>query len=186
MKIVDAWNYIQLALKRFPAAFELDLWIDMKTGKFFTDYTFDSRKHKKYEWVNLGVWSRRATFDAFNKYVEGVRERWSLYDVDELTPKAKKHIVNGAGPHGLGWAVPDFKFTNAANHHDLMYSCGGDMEDRKWADYCFLWRMKRDGADWLAYVYFWAVRFSGKRAFEQRFVKMSVKQLNQAFAVFKE
>jgi hypothetical protein len=113
-------------------------------------------------------------------------EQKDLYEVDELTPKAKKHVVNGCGPKGLGWTVPDFKFTSAGNKHDLMYTCGGTPDDRKWADYNFLWFMKRLGGGFLAYVYFWAVRFGGKRSFEPRFVKMSVKQINAAYAVFKD
>lgn len=186
MKVMEAWNFLQVSLNRFKTTFELDLWYDAKKDKFFTDYTFESRKHKKYEWVNLGCWSRRANFHDFNTFVENIRLHYSLYDVEELTPKAKKHVCNGAGPKGLGWVVPDFQFTPAGNKHDMMYTCGGNAEDRKWADYNFLWFMKRLGGGFLAYVYFWAVRFGGKSSFETRVVKMSVKQINDAYAVFKD
>lgn len=182
MNVRAGWNYLQNALYQFKGTFELDLWYDAKTDKFFVDYTLNSHKQKKYEWLYLGTWSRRAVYSSFYPVVEGLRERWSLYDVSELTPAAKKEVCNGMGPHGLGFLVPDFKFTRAGDRHDLKYTCGGDMEDRKWADHCFLWEIRRMGGGvWLAYTYFWAVRLFGKKAFEQRFIKMSIKQVNDSF-----
>ena len=182
MNVRAGWNYLQNALYQFKGTFELHLWYDCKLDKFFVDYTLESHKKKKYEWVFLGTWSRRAVYSSFYPVVEGLRERWSLYDVSELTPEARREVVNGLGPHGLGWTVPDFKYTRAGDNHDLKYTCGGDMEDRKWADYCFLWEIRRMGGGvWLAYTYFWAVRLFGKKAFEQRFVKMSIKQVNESF-----
>lgn len=47
--------------------------------------------------------------------------------------------VNGCGPEGLGWLVPDLtpEMEAAGNLHDLRYLVGGTEEDRRKADAAF-------------------------------------------------
>lgn len=56
---------------------------------------------------------------------DGVR-LWAPVDYWSLNKGEKEDICNGAGPKGLGWAVPDtiwgLRITAAANIHDYMYS----------------------------------------------------------------
>lgn len=182
MNVMKAWNYLQNALYQYKGSFELDLWYNAKDDKFEITTDFSYRKKTPYHMVSLGAWSRKAYYGDFQRYVNDVRRAKSLYDSSELTDYAKSKVCNGLGPKGLGWSVPDFKFTPAGNNHDLMYTVGGDKQDKKWADYVFLWNMKRTGAKILPYLYFWAVRSFGNGAFSFRCQKMSLKEINQSFS----
>jgi hypothetical protein len=102
--------------------------------------------------------------------------------------KAKKKeiekIVNGAGPKGWGWLVPDTLYglsvTAAANIHDWEYYKGKTKEDKKKADDNFYKNMIRiieaETSNWLlkklrtmrAKLYFWAVKHFGQSAFESK------------------
>jgi hypothetical protein len=186
MNVMKAWNYLQNALYQYKGSFELDLWYNAKDDKFEITTDFSYRKKTPYHMVSLGVWSRRASLGDFSRYANGIRLAKSLYDVNELTMYAKSRICNGMGPHGLGWTVPDFAYGAAGDAHDLKYSVGGGDSDRKWADYMFLWHIKRLGGGFIAYVYFWAVRMFGAKAFEFRFKKMSVTELNIAYEIEKK
>lgn len=178
LNIKQGWLFLMNVFKRYDKYQEVNLYYNIKTNDFFINFDIN-KKTKPYE-IFLGCWSNRASYDRFKLFIKEIKLRYSLFEVSELTPKAKKFVCNGAGPKGLGWAVPDFKFKNAANIHDLMYTIGGDAKDKKWADLVFLWNMQRDGANWLAYVYFWAVKFMGKNAFEFRYKKLTIEEINEA------
>ena len=175
----QAWLFLQNVLKTKPEAFEVELFFSAKENKYFAvDFVYKP----KWGEVSLGVWGRRAEKIRFFLFLDAIRLRHSLYPVSELRAKAKEFVCNGAGPKGLGWTVPDFKFTDAANIHDLMYTVGGDKSDKKWADCVFLWNMKRTGAKVLPYLYFWGVRTLGNGAFSYRCQKMTLKEINQSFS----
>jgi hypothetical protein len=56
---------------------------------------------------------------------------------DDLSPSALQVICNGAGPKGLGWLIPEFWFTAAADRHDFDYWMGGGLTDKLRADVRF-------------------------------------------------
>lgn len=73
--------------------------------------------------------------------------------------------ANGCGPDGFGGVVPDFCFRECCNRHDQCYATGGAEEDRLLCDLDFHDCCKATGPDWLAYVYFQAVRQFGAGRF---------------------
>lgn len=180
IKNKEAW----CSFKRFASVSqgydEFDFFYDIKTNKYFVSYYPDFRYYfiEEYQ-IFIGYFSNKCIESNFYKVLDQVKYKYSLYSVSDLLPHIKKEVCNGAGPRGFGWSIPDFKFTDAANHHDLMYTLGGNKKDKQWADLVFLWNMKRDGADWLANVYYWNVKTFGNKAFEKREVKMSLTQLNE-------
>lgn len=180
LNIKQGWLFLMNVFKRYDKYQEVNLYYNIKTNDFFINFDIN-KKPKPYE-IFLGCWSNRASYDRFKLFIKEIKLRYSLFEVSELTKKAKEFVCNGAGPKGLGWIVPDFQFENAANIHDLMYTIGGDAKDKKWADLVFLWNMQRDGANWLAYVYFWAVKFMGKNAFEFRYKKLTIEEINESLS----
>lgn len=182
LNIKQGWLFLMNVFKRYDKYQEVDLFYDIKTDDFFVGDGFYTRGKQKKHQIHLGCWSNRASYDRFVLFLKEIKLRYSLFEVSELTKKAKEFVCNGAGSKGLGWVVPDFKFGNAADIHDLMYTIGGDSKDKKWADLVFLWNMQRDGANWLAYIYFWAVKFMGKNAFEFRYKKLTIEEINGALS----
>jgi len=97
----------------------------------------------------------------------------------KLTPEEKEKIVNGAGPKGYGWLVPDtiwgLSITEAANIHDFCYAVGTTIDDKIEADRIFMNNMVRlisAGKWWLkglrmrrARKYYLAVKHFGGPAF---------------------
>ena len=58
--------------------------------------------------------------------------------VAQLSERRRRLIgLNGAGPKGLGWLVPDFWFRAAADQHDLDYWQGHRLRDKAVADVRF-------------------------------------------------
>ena len=110
-----------------------------------------------------------------------------LYRPVDYLQLTKECEVNGAGPKGFDWIVPDYIWgvciTEAANIHDAMYYAGKSFADRKFADHIFEENMQRliDGKTcrgpkfyqrWLkrrryklAHIYYVAVRDFGKGPF---------------------
>lgn len=101
--------------------------------------------------------------------------RWRNLNENEKT-FARMHLMNGCGPTGvIGWAVPEFNFTESCNHHDMNYWLGGKEEDRKKADEQFYEAMKdavsklpwwlRPANYALAFFYYMNVSLLGKNFF---------------------
>jgi hypothetical protein len=93
----------------------------------------------------------------------------------DLTPEQKDFICNGCGGKG-GWIQPpNFFFKADCNHHDFNYWLGCTEADRKTADKQFHAAMREDvkSQPWykrplfyvIAWTYYRAVRFSGKKFF---------------------
>jgi hypothetical protein len=93
----------------------------------------------------------------------------------DLTPEEKRKICNGCGGKGGKINPPEFKFNASCNHHDFNYWRGHTESDRRKADKEFYKAMKGDARKlpWyrrsihfsLAYIYYKAVRISGKKFF---------------------
>lgn len=183
MKTLEAFNF----LKDFfihSNQNECFLYYNIKKDKF---ETFTERNRNRNEWqISLGIWSYLFDIPRLEKYLNEIKYKWSLYDLEELTDYAKSKICNGAGPKGYGLVVPDLWFENAANYHDLMYTLGGTEEDRLWADKCFLWRMQestkgmRNLGFFIPSLYYRKVRKYGKSAFYHG-EKRNIIQLNKIY-----
>ncbi len=180
MDIVKGWSHLQNFLQKYDGYIECNLYYNCKTNCYFCD--FDVKINKKYHIIYIGCFSKRCDFHVFTDLITSLKYLYSLYDAKVLTPKAFKSVCNGAGAKGWGFIVPDLKYTTSADLHDFMYTIGGNSKDRKWADYIFLWNMKRvTPKSFLPYVYFYAVRMFGKNAFEFRDIKISIKLINASF-----
>jgi len=100
---------------------------------------------------------------------------------NDLSPREQRWMCNGCGPK-LGVdidVVPDFIFHDACERHDFDYWLGFSEGDRARADRRFLVAMQeaaRACSGWwsrrwysfLAWRYYWAVRWLGKGAFSYR------------------
>lgn len=76
--------------------------------------------------------------------------------------------ANGCGPGSADWLIPDFCFEECCAIHDACYDHGGNESDRKKCDDSFLECMEEAGPDWLAEIYYRAVRRFGKSRFNYR------------------
>ena len=104
-----------------------------------------------------------------------------LLRYSELSTEDKVYICNGCGGKGGWFNPPEFLFHASCNQHDFYYWRGGTEDDRLIADKAFYTFMKEDAseASWydkplhyiMAYVYYKAVRFSGKKFFNYEQVK---------------
>lgn len=114
-----------------------------------------------------------------------MEKRRNKYDGLIIPPKLKGYtdsqiegMSNGCGPQGYGWMVPDrfrligLNFTPACDIHDVCYQVRMPKED---ADKIFeknltiIARRSHTGplGEWLAYIYYSAVRYGGSGAYNK-------------------
>lgn len=93
------------------------------------------------------------------------REQRSVTELILATDVMARAAANGCGPEGFGWLVPDFCFEKCCDEHDQCYETGGCECDRLACDDTFLECMKDAGPDWLADLYYGAVRRFGQGSF---------------------
>lgn len=98
----------------------------------------------------------------------------------DLTQEDKLKICNGCGAKGGWFNPPEFLFHASCNQHDFYYWRGGTSHDRGLADKAFYKFMRKDANNGgillpvhhvLALTYFLAVRFFGKKAFNEGTMK---------------
>lgn len=184
MDIKKGWQFLQDYFKNTNQN-ECYLYFNIKKNKF---ETFSERNSKRKEYqIILGIWSRKADYCKFEDELEVIRYTFSLYDVNELTKLAKKSLINDVGPNGYDYLIPDLWFKSASWVHDLMYYIGGSNQDKNWADKVFLWKMKANttGFRKLGFffpkIYYWAVKYFGKKSFCYRKEKLNIMQINRIF-----
>lgn len=110
----------------------------------------------------------------------------------ELTVADKVNICNGCGGKGGWFNPPEFLFHASCNQHDFYYWRGGKEEDRLKADKAFYQFMKEDAseASWydkplhyvMAFIYYKAVRISGKRFFHYGEMRTKESIINKDFS----
>lgn len=183
MNIFLAWTFLTEYF-RTSNQDECFLYYNIKKNKFLAY----SEKFKKKEYhVYLGIWSRKADFDVFKQSLEEMKYKTSLYEVTELTKKARKELINDVGPEGFDYAVPDLWFKTSSWTHDLMYYIGGSKQDKDFADKVFLWKMqsKTTGFRKIGFffpnVYYFAVKYFGKKSFCFRKEKLNIITINNLF-----
>lgn len=101
----------------------------------------------------------------------------------DLSTQDKINICNGCGTKGGWFNPPEFLFHASCNQHDFYYWRGGTEADRERADEEFYRFMKQDASEgkWyqrpfmyaMAFVYYKAVRISGKKYFEYGEMKVA-------------
>ena len=116
-------------------------------------------------------------------YVRNRRGLWCLPYYLTLTTDILPEIANGVGAsRGLSRLAPDtiwlLNVRESADIHDVSYYCGGDAQDKYWADIAFYHNLRHQiyaGCRLLRWVrmirarsYFWAVRTCGDRYFAWR------------------
>ena len=100
----------------------------------------------------------------------------SLLKYSETTIEDRAKICNGCGGKGGWFNPPEFLFHASCNQHDFYYWRGGDEIARKEADKAFYRFMKVDAEEAggflkrkfhrvMAWIYYRAVRWSGKKFF---------------------
>jgi hypothetical protein len=107
----------------------------------------------------------------------------------DLTEDEIAYICNGCGGKGGIFNPPDFLFTASCYHHDFNYWLGGSEEDRKRADTGFLNAMLLDARRvsglrmwfhlFLAYLYYYGVRFFGGKFFHYSAEQKTRKDLDE-------
>lgn len=183
MKALEAFNYLKDYFKTTNQS-ECYLYYNIKKDCF--ESNFEKFKNRKDWQIFCGIWGILFDICKLEDYIEEIKYSFSLYDLSELTEKAFHNVCNGAGPKGYGWVVPDLWFTNAANFHDLMYTLGGNENDRLWADRCFLWRMQsatsglKKAVGFLPCIYYRKVRKYGSGAFYKG-EKRNIGQINKLY-----
>ncbi len=93
------------------------------------------------------------------------RERFVVQEVFLLSDALQDAATNGCGPEGFGGVVPDFCFEECCNDHDKFYARGGTEADRLKCDPVLYECCKEEGPDWLASIYYQAVRRFGSGSF---------------------
>lgn len=183
MNIISGWEFLQDYFKTSNQN-ECFLYFNIKKNKYFA---FTEKFKRKEYVIYLGIFSNKITFDKFKEILEEMRYKTSLYDVNELTIKAKRSIINDVGPSGYDYLVPDLWFKSASWTHDLMYYLGCNNNDKDWADKVFLWKMKANttGFKKLGFffpnIYYFAVKYFGKKSFCYRKEKLNIKIINNLF-----
>lgn len=93
------------------------------------------------------------------------REKLVVQEIFLLSGALQDAATNGCGPEGFGGVVPDFCFEECCNDHDNCYARGGTEADRLKCDQVFYECCKEKGPDWLAWIYYQAVRRFGSENF---------------------
>lgn len=168
MKIKQGWEELQKTFEN-TAFSEVDFYYDVKKDDFF--YSVDKQIINKEHVIYLGIWSDKAQFEYFEKYIQALKETFLLYDLCDIPKEIRKKHCNGCGSGWNAKIVPEFSFHNCCEKHDFRYLICNDKSDerRSWIDKMFLWDMKRNSNTFieklLAYKYYFMVRLFGKKAF---------------------
>lgn len=116
-------------------------------------------------------------------YVQDRDGLWYLRSYAQLTPEEKSKICNGIGAaSGITKYFPNTIYLldcrEAGNRHDYSYYCGGDANDRRYADMFFLYNLcvLIDNGNWLLRIprhsrarkYWLALRLGGWAHFNYR------------------
>ncbi len=178
--VTDAWNILQSSFNKTKRIDESNLVYNVKTDTFETNKNYKFKA--KYHQIFVGWFSNRITFERFKEMYDDMKVKYSLYDAkEELSQSAFAKVCNGIGSNGFGGLVPDLKYRKCGNNHDLKYAIGNTKKDKKWADYCFLWEMKRvTPYSIIPIIYFLAVKFFGDFAFNFN-EKYSIMDLNKKY-----
>jgi hypothetical protein len=179
LEVKSAWLYLQSHLDKTSQFDELNLIYNAKLDCY--ECNRNVILNLKYHHVFIGCISNRITIGRFTGIINDVKYKYSLYDPSiVLSELAFAKICNGIGSNGMGYLVPDLKYKQCGNKHDLKYSIGNTKSDKKWADYTFLWDMKRiTPYSIIPFIYFLAVKLFGDFAFNFGQKKYSIVELNK-------
>jgi hypothetical protein len=101
-----------------------------------------------------------------------IKQKWNLYEYDEIPDDVLKKECNGCGNKQFGKIIPELVFHKCCNIHDYMYFLGGDRLNRKMSDSVFYYNMLRNSTKWwhkgVAFIYHYFVRHLGKDSFNYK------------------
>lgn len=101
-----------------------------------------------------------------------VKQKWNLYEHDEIPQEILEKECNGCGNKSLGKIIPEFVFHKCCNIHDYMYVLGGTKDNKRMSDLVFYYNMIRNSTKWwhrtVAWTYHYFVRHFGKDSFNYK------------------